>query len=328
LARADAQRFLRQRDGVRPVEALPWLAALAFPLLFQDYALLGTHVLIMMLFALSLDLIVGYAGVATLGHAVYFGVGAYAAGLLSARLGWHEPVSGLLAAGAAAGAFGLLTGALLLRYQHLALIMLTLVLATMMAELANAWSSLTGGWDGLMGIKLAPLLGRFEWDLRGTTSYGYALAVLAAAFWWLRFLRATPFMQGLLGVRENRLRMRAIGTPVTAHLLLAFTLSASLAGLAGGLFAQANAFITIEVLGFERSAAVLTMLILGGVGRLYGGLAGALVFIVAADSLAKMNPVYWEFGIGLLLVLVVLLYPNGLLGAADALRARLRRRSP
>ena len=322
-----ARRFLHGRDAVRPIEALPWLVAIAFPFAFPDHAVLGTHVLIMMLFALSLDLIVGYAGIATLGHAAYFGVGAYAAGLLSARLGWAEPISGLLAAGALAGGFGLITGAVLLRYQHLALIMLTLVLSMMLSELANAWPGLTGGWDGLMGIKISPLLGQFEWDLRGLTSYGYALVVLTAAFWWLRFLRTTPFMQGLRGLKENRLRMRAIGTPVTLHLLAAFTISAALAGVAGALFAQANAFVTIEVLGFDRSAAVLTMLILGGVGRLYGALAGALVFIVAADSLAKANPIYWEFGVGLLLVVVVLVYPNGLLGAAERLLARLRKRS-
>ena len=322
-----ARLFLQHRDAVRPVEALPWLVAIAFPFLIPDYAVLGTNVLVMMLFALSLDLIVGYAGIATLGHAAYFGVGAYAAGLLSARLGWTEPLSGLLAAGMVAGGFGLITGSVLLRYRHLALIMLTLVLSTMLSELANAWPGLTGGWDGLMGIRLAPLLGQFEWDLRGFTSYGYALVVLAAAFWWLRFLSMSPFMQGLRGLNENRLRMRAIGTPVTRHLLAAFTISAMLAGMAGALFAQANAFVTIEVLGFERSAAVLTMLILGGVGRLYGGLIGALVFIVAADWLAKANPIYWEFGVGLLLVLVVLLYPNGLLGAVDGLRAKIRKRS-
>jgi len=322
-----AERFLKDRDGLRPIEILPWLAAIALPIAFPDYALLGTHVLIMMLFALSLDVIVGYAGIVTLGHAAYFGVGAYTAGLVSARLGWSEPISGLLAAGIAAGAFGLVTGSVLLRYQHLALIMLTLVLSTMVFELANAWAGLTGGWDGLMGIQLAPLLGLFEWDLRGLTSYGYALTVLMASFWWLRFLSASPFMQGLRGIRENRARMRAIGTPITFHLLIAFTISATLAGIAGALFAQANAFITIEVLGFERSAAVLTILILGGVGRLYGALAGALVFIVAADWLAKTNPTYWEFGVGLLLVLVVLLYPNGLLGAIERVRAQCRRRS-
>jgi branched-chain amino acid transport system permease protein len=325
LEASAAGEFLKRRDGVRAIETVPWVAAVAFPMAFPDYALLGTHILIVMLFALSLDVIVGYAGIVTLGHAAYFGVGAYTAGLVSARMGWSEPISALLAAGIAAGAFGLVTGSVLLRYHHLALIMLTLVLSTMVFELGNTWTSLTGGWDGLMGIRLDPLLGLFEWDLRGVTSYGYALSVLMASFWWLRFLSASPFMQGLRGISENRARMRAIGTPITLHLLIAFTLSAALAGLAGALFAQANAFITIEVLGFERSAAVLTVLILGGVGRLYGALAGALVFIAAADWLAKASPVYWEFGVGLLLVLVVLLFPNGIVGGIERLRARYRR---
>ena len=324
---AAARRFLQDRDAFRPIEIVPWLAAIAFPFAFPDHALLGTHVLIMMLFVLSLDLVIGYAGMVTLGHAVYFGVGAYTAGLLSARLGWNEPISALFSAGAAAGLFGIVSGALLLRYEHLAFIMLTLVLAMMAYELANAWTSLTGGWDGLIGIQFDPIFGVFEWDLRGVTSYGCALAFLAVSFLGLRFLNATPFMQGLRGIKVNRTRMRAIGAPITRHLLASFALSAALAGTAGGLFAVSNAFITIDVLSFERSAAALTVLILGGVGYLYGALLGALTFVVAAHWLARLSPLYWEFGVGLLLVLVVLLCPNGLLGLIDSARAALRPRN-
>lgn len=323
---AAVRKFLRDRDGLRAVEILPWLAAVAFPLAFPNQALLGTQVLVTALFVLSLDLLIGYAGIVTLGHAVYFGVGAYTAGLLSARLGWSEPISAMLASGAAAGLLGIASGALLIRYAHLAFIMLTLVLVMMAYELANAWTSLTGGWDGLMGIQFSPVLGVFDWDLRGVTSYGFALAFLGAAFLGLRFPNGTPFMQGLLGVKHNRLRMMAIGARVSRQLIAAFALSAALAGIAGGLFAVSNAFVTIDVLGFDRSAAALTVLILGGVGRLYGALLGALTFVVASHWLARLSPIYWELGIGLILVVVVLLCPNGLLGLIDDARVALRRR--
>jgi branched-chain amino acid transport system permease protein len=322
-----AEAFLRRRDDPRPVEAVFWLAALAVPFLWPKHAAFGAQVLVMMLFALSLDFILGYAGVLTLGHAAYFGVGAYVSGLLSAKLGWHEPLSGLLAAGAVAGLFGALTGWLLLRYRDLTLLMLTLAVSTMMFELANVWSGLTGGYDGLMGIQMAPILGIFDWDIAGVTGYGYALIVLFLGFVVLRRMTVSPFGQALRGIRENTLRMRAIGAPILGHLTLAYTISAVIAGVAGGLFAQTNNFITLEVLGFERSAAVLTLLILGGTGRLYGALFGALVYMLAADRLAKLSPVYWEFGVGLILVVVVLLCPDGLLGIVDRIKAAFARRS-
>jgi branched-chain amino acid transport system permease protein len=322
-----AEAFLRRRDDPRPVEAVFWLAALAVPFLWPEHAAFGAQVLVMMLFALSLDFILGYAGVLTLGHAAYFGVGAYVSGLLSAKLGWHEPLSGLLAAGAVAGLFGALTGWLLLRYRDLTLLMLTLAVSTMMFELANVWSGLTGGYDGLMGIQMAPILGIFDWDIAGVTGYGYALIVLFLGFVVLRRMTVSPFGQALRGIRENTLRMRAIGAPILGHLTLAYTISAVIAGVAGGLFAQTNNFITLEVLGFERSAAVLTLLILGGTGRLYGALFGALVYMLAADRLAKLSPVYWEFGVGLILVVVVLLCPDGLLGIVDRIKAAFARRA-
>jgi branched-chain amino acid transport system permease protein len=325
-ARSVAETFLRRRDDPRPVEAVFWVLALAVPFVWPEHAAFGAQVLIVMLFALSLDFVLGYAGVLTLGHAAYFGVGAYVAGLLSAKLGWHEPLSGLLAAGATAGVFGLLSGWLLLRYRDLTLLMLTLAVSTTLFELANTWSSLTGGFDGLMGIQIAPVLGLFEWDIAGVTGYAYALVVLFIGFVVLYRITVSPFGQALRGIRENTLRMRAIGAPILGHLVLAYGISAVLAGIAGALYAQTNNFITMEVLGFERSAAVLTVLILGGTGRLYGALFGALVYMLAADRLAKLSPVYWEFGVGLLLVVVVLLCPDGLLGIFDRVKAALRGR--
>lgn len=190
---AAADTFLRGRDDLRAVECLPWLTAAAVPLLFPQECAFGTQVLIMMLFALSLDLILGYAGIVTLGHAAYFGLGAYTAGLLSAKLGWHEPISGLLAAGLVGAAAGAASGAILLRYSDLTLLMLTLALSTTLYELANTWSNITGGYDGLMGISVAPLLGIFDWDLSGVTSYCYALAFLLLCFLALRRITISPF---------------------------------------------------------------------------------------------------------------------------------------
>jgi branched-chain amino acid transport system permease protein len=326
--RTRAEAFLKTRDGLRPVEALPWLIAAAVPLLLPDESAFGTQVLIMVLFALSLDFILGYAGIATLGHAAYFGLGAYAAGLLSARVGWHEPLTGLLAAAAVGAAAGAASGAILLRYRDLTLLMLTLALATTLYELANTWSNVTGGYDGLMGIELDPLLGLFEWDLSGVTSYGYALAAVLICFFALRRIATSPFGQSLRGIRENKARMRAIGTPVLGRLTAAYTISAAVAAIAGALFAQSNAFLTMQVLSFDRSAEVLTVLILGGTGRLYGALWGAIVYMLAADRIARLSPEYWEFGVGLLLVLIVLFCPDGLLGIGDQVRRGWRRRKP
>ena len=187
---------------------------------------------------------------------------------------------------------------------------------------------MTGGYDGLMGITIAPLLGVFDWDLGGRTSYLYALAVLLLGFLALRRITLSPFGQTLRGIRENATRMRAIGAPVLGQLTLAYTISAALAGIAGGLLAQANTFLTMQVLSFDNSAAVLTMLVLGGTGRLYGAMVGAVVYMLAADRLSRLSPEYWELGVGLLLVFVVLICPDGLFGVFEQLRRFLRRGRP
>jgi branched-chain amino acid transport system permease protein len=322
-AAARASVAARHRFG--PWEALPWALAIAAYFAFPDYLFLGTRVLILILFALSLDLILGYAGIVTLGHAAYFGLGAYVAGMLSAQAGWHEPISGLLAAGALAAAFGWLSGLLLLRYHGLALLMLTLAVGVMLMELANALEAWTGGFDGLYGITPAPLFGRFENDLFGRNYYVYSLIVLFLVFVLCRRLVHSPFGLALQGIRDNERRMRAIGCDVLGTKVRAFALAAGIAGLAGGLFAQANAFVTLDVLSFARSGTVLIVLILGGVGRLYGAFVGATVYYLLEDQLAKISPEFWQFGVGLVLVLVVLFARGGLLGLLDAARGR---RSP
>ncbi len=327
-AGARAAAFLVERHRFRPAEALPWAIALAAFFLVPDYMAFGTQVLIMVLFALSLDLILGYAGIVSLGHAAFFGTGAYAAGLLAARLGWGEPLTGLLAAAAVAAAVGFASGWFLLRYRGLTLLMLTLATAIMLYELGNARADITGGFDGLTGITVWPLLGRFEYDLYGHTYYLYALAVLFLLFLAVRRIVYSPFGQALVGIRENVQRMHAIGSPVHRRLVVAYTIAAAVAGVAGGLFAQSNAFVTLGVLGFERSAAVLFMLILGGTGRLYGAFVGAAVYMLLEDNLAKLSPEFWEFGIGLLLVLTVLFARRGLFGVLEGAGRLLRRETP
>jgi len=318
--------FLLRRHRFRAAEALPWLAALGAFFLFPGYMAFGTQLLIMVMFTLSLDLVLGYAGIVSLGHAAFFGTGAYTTGLLAARYGWGEPVTGLLAAALAAAAVGFVSGWFLLRYRGLTLLMLTLATAIMLQALGNTRADLTGGFDGLTGIEIAPLFGRFRYDLYGHTYYLYTLAVLFIVFLAVRRIVYSPFGQALTGIRENVRRMHAIGSPVHRRLVIVYSIGAAIAGAAGGLFAQSNAFVTLGVLGFERSAAVLVMLILGGAGRLYGAFAGAGSYMLLEDNLAKLSPEFWEFGIGLLLVLTVLFARGGLLGVIEGLGNSIARR--
>ncbi|HEV3396851.1 MAG TPA: branched-chain amino acid ABC transporter permease, partial [Xanthobacteraceae bacterium] len=212
IDRERAVRFLTARHRLRPAEALPWLVALAAFFVFPDRMMLGSQVLIMILFALSLDLILGFAGIVTLGHAAFFGIGAYAAGLLITRLDWTEPITGLLCAAACAAVAGVLSGFILLRYRGLALLVLTLSTTIMLQELGNLFPGITGGYDGIPGVVVAPLFGTFDYDLYGHTYYLYALAVLFLLFVLVRRIVYSPFGQALAGIRENVARMHALGS--------------------------------------------------------------------------------------------------------------------
>jgi len=302
---------------IRFAEWLPWLAAVAGFFLLPEYLPLGARILTYVLFALSLDLILGYAGIITLGHSAFFGLGAYVAGILAAKLGVTDPLLLLLAAACAAGALGIATGAVILRTHGLTQLMLTLAIAAVCLEIAHKATSVTGGADGLSGITIAPIFGAFKFDLYGRTAYLWCLALLFAGWWVTRKMIYSPFGATLCGIRENIVRMHAIGVPVYRRLLTAYTISAMLAGLAGALLAETNQFVGLNVLGFEPSGELMVMLILGGVGRLYGAFVGPLVYLIAQDFLAKQFPEYWYFGIGLMLVVVVLFARGGILGIAD-----------
>jgi branched-chain amino acid transport system permease protein len=312
---------------IRLYELLPWVAAIALYFAAPTYLGLGTEVMFTILFALSLDLIIGYGGIVTLGHSAYFGLGAYTAGILAVRV-HGDPLLGLVAAAIVAGLFGLATGAVILRTRALTLLMLTLAITSIVFEVASSAAWLTGGSDGLHSVPVQPVLGLFRFDLFGKTAYLYCLAVLVACWWIVRTVVHSPFGAALVGSRENPARMEAIGAPVYGRRLIAYTISCALAGVAGALLTQTTQFAGLSTLGFERSGDVLVMLVLGGVGRLYGAFLGPAVYIVAKDYLAKETPEYWYLGIGVLLVLIVLFARGGILGILDKFLARVRNKRP
>ncbi len=312
---------------LRWTEWLPWVVAIAVFFLLPDYLSLGARVLTYILFALSLDLVLGYAGIVTLGHAAFFGTGAYVTGILAAKLGVTDPVIQLVLSAGAAGLLGLVTGAVILRTHGLAQLMLTLAVAAVCLEIANKATDLTGGADGLSGVTIAAIFGQFKFDMYGKTAYVWCLVLVFAGWWLMRRLIYSPFGASLTGIRENTVRMHSIGSPVYRRLLTVYTISACIAGVAGALLTQTNQFVGLNVLGFEPSGEILVMLILGGVGRMYGAFVGPLVFLIAQDYLARQFPEYWYFGIGLILVLVVLFARGGILGISDSILARVRRKA-
>ncbi len=319
-----AAHAMAARHRLQWWEALPWVAGVAAFFLFPNYLAFGTQVLVTILFALSLDLVLGYAGIVTLGHAAFFGAGAYTVGMLAQHLGWNEPLSGLAAAALVAGTIGLVSGLVLLRTHGLTLLMLTLCTMALLEQAANMGAAWTGGFDGMPGLSFGKILGLFAFDvLYFRSQYLYALVVLFLGFLLVRMLVYSSFGQGLTGVRENLLRMHAVGAPVRARLVIAYTISAALAGVAGALFTQTNAFVNLAVLGLERAAGVLIILILGGYGRLYGAFVGAILYLLLEHTLAKAYPTAWQLGLGLTLVAVALYARNGILGIVDALRRRL-----
>lgn len=315
---------LARRHRLQWWEALPWIAALAAFFAFPTYLAFGTQVLITILFALSLDLVLGYAGIVTLGHAAFFGAGAYTVGMLAMHWGWNEPISGLFAAALVAGAIGLASGLVLLRTQGLALLMLTLCTMALLEQAANMGAAWTGGFDGMPGLSFSRILGLFSFDvLYFRSQYLYALVALFLCFVIVRMLVHSSFGQSLRGIRENLLRMHAVGAPVRTRQVLAYTVSAALAGVAGALFTQANGYANLAVLGLERSAGVMIVLILGGYGRLYGAFVGAIAYMVLEHVLAKAYPTAWQLGLGLTLVVVALYARNGVIGIVESLRRRL-----
>ena len=307
----------------RPAELAFWAAAVAALFLFPERSLLLSEIFITGLFALSLDLILGYAGILSLGHAAFFGLGAYVAGIATLR-GLTEPALGLVLACAAATALGFASSFLVLRGSDLTRLMVTLGVALMLYEAANRMAWLTGGADGLQGMEVGPVLGLFEFDLAGEVAAAYSLAVLFLCFLAVRRLVHSPFGWTLRAVKGNPLRAAAVGIAVNTRLVAAYTAAAGLAGIAGALLAQTTQFVSLDVLAFHRSADVLLVLVIGGVGWLYGGLVGAVVFKLMQDAIAGVTPQYWQFWIGLLLVAMVLVGRDRIAGLGRLLPGRRR----
>jgi len=299
------QRSLGRDAAWRWWEFALGLAALGSCLFAGPHALLLNEIAILALFAVSLDLVLGYAGIVSLGHAAFFGFGAYAAALFAKHV-MPDPLVGLAVAVLATALLGAASSVLILRGSDLTRLMVTLGVASLLYELANKLDGLTGGTDGLQGVAMGPLLGRFEFDLYGRTAYAYSLAVLVLGLLLARRVVHSPFGVSLKAVRDNPLRAAAIGLSVPARLAAAWTLAAGMAGAAGALLAQTSGFASLDVLDFHRSADVLLVLVIGGTGYLYGGVVGAIAFKLLHDLLSAWTPQYWTFWLGLFLVLLML----------------------
>ena len=289
----------------RPWEMALWAAIWAAALLFGQHAALVNEIAILALFALSLDLILGYAGIVSLGHAAFFGVGAYGAALFAKHV-MPDPLVGLAVGTLVAGVLGLITSPMIVRGTDLTRLMVTMGVALVLLELANKFDGLTGGADGLQGVVMGPLLGHFEFDLGARVASFYSLSVLFIAFLLLRRIVHSPLGISMQALRDNRLRLMAIGLSVPARLAAVYTLAAALAGAAGALLAQTTGFASLDVFEFHRSADVMLALVIGGAGWLWGGLVGAIAFKVLHDVISSFTAQYWTFWIGLVLVLLML----------------------
>lgn len=305
--------------------ALPWALAIGIYFIADGYHGLGTNIMIWILFAVSLDLALGYGGIITLGHAAFFGAGAYCAGIFAIHVN-NDPLLGLLVATLFAGLLGFITGMLILHTRGETLLMLTLAIAAILYEAANHARWLTGGDDGLSGIRVAPVLGLFRFDLWGKTAYLYTLSVLFVWFVIAFFVVRSPFGRSLDGIRQNAKRMRAIGTPVWWRLVAMYALSAAMAGTAGALMAQTTRIVGLSSLELLTSGVVAVMLVLGGERRLYGAFIGATIYVIVQDLAGAISPFIWMFVIGFLLIVIVLFFEGGLMGIIDDVVNRLKGR--
>jgi branched-chain amino acid transport system permease protein len=285
-------------------EPVLWLLAFTVPVVLPGEALIVNEIAIVALFAVSLDLVLGYSGIVSLGHAAFFGLGAYTAALFCKHV-TPDPHLGLLVAMATAALLGFAASFTVLRGSDLTRLMVTLGLALILLELANKLDWLTGGTDGIQGLQFKPVLGMFEFDLAGRVAAYYSLTILLILFFVARRIVDSPYGTTLKAIRDNRLRAMAIGIPVHARLMSAYTIAAAMAGAAGALFTQTSGFASLDVFEFHRSADLMLMLVVGGTGWLYGGVAGAIVFKLLQDFLSSQTPQYWTFWLGLFLVVLV-----------------------
>ncbi|MFN3889039.1 MAG: branched-chain amino acid ABC transporter permease [Beijerinckiaceae bacterium] len=304
-----------------------WICAAASYWAFPKKLMLLSEIFILGLLALSIDLVLGFAGLVTLGQGAFFGVGAYTAGIL-AQMGMgaaplSDPLLGLVAAAIVTGALGFATSFLVLRGSDLTRLMVTLGVALIIEELVIKFKDITGGSDGLQGVMSSPVLGVWSFDLFGNTAFWYSLVVTFVVFLFCRRLVHSNYGLSLLAIKGNPLRARAIGMPVNARLVSIYTIAASVAGISGALLTQTTQFASPDMAAFHRSADSLLILIFGGAGYLYGGLLGAVAFRVMQDFLGNITPQYWLFYVGLVLVLLVLFVRGGIIGLMTNVRDRI-----
>ena len=323
-----ARALFARRARWRWEEIAFWILAAASYFLFPGHLVLITQAMITGLFVVSLDVIFGYAGIPSFGHAAFFGIGAYTAGIL-ARDWWGDPLFGLLAGAVVAGLAGAICSQFVARLHGIAMLMVTLGIGLICYEIANKWNTLTGGDDGLQGMQVTPLLGMFTFDIDGKVGFIYSTVVIFILYLIARRLVNSPFGLALKGIRENIRRVPALGIGVRMQLAMAFTISAAMAGVAGALLAETTQYIALEVLGFDRSISVQIALVMGGMGNLIGGMIGAIAYTVLRDQLSLINPAYWDFWIGLILVVIVMTGTGGITGilnrSVDWVRARIGR---
>jgi branched-chain amino acid transport system permease protein len=288
------------------------------------YTELVTKVMVLAIFALSLDLLVGYTGLVSFGHAAYFGIGAYALGLMAPKYEaaslWLTLPAALIGSGIAA----LAVGVFVVRVKGIYFIMVTLAFAQMFYFVFHD-TKFGRGSDGIsMNFKPVAAIGGYTpFDLGNTTHvYYFVLVLLLAVFAFLRVVLRSPFGRALMGIRSNEHRMRSLGYPVYRYKLASFTLAGALAGLAGYLSALQFGFVNPELLSWHQSGNVLLMLILGGVGSLYGAVVGAFAFVALAEIFQALT-IHWQLLLGAAIILLVIFLPGGLASVAGRFRRRL-----
>jgi branched-chain amino acid transport system permease protein len=308
----------------RPAEFVFWACVAASWFLFPAHHMLVSQIAVTALFAVSLDLVQGYAGIVSLGQAAFFGFGGYLAGIITVY-GITDPLTGLALAALASALLGFATAFLVLRGTDLTRLMVTLGVNLVLYEIANEMRGLTGGSDGLQGVNIGKIFGVLDFDLAGHVAAGYSLIVFFLIFLVCRRVVNSPFGWSLRAIRQNPLRSSAIGIPVNARLVAIYTLGAAVAGIAGALLTQTTQFVSLDVLAFHRSADILLVLVIGGAGYLYGGPIGAVIFNLLQDRLSILTPQYWEFWLGFLLVLLVLAGRERMMRLPQLAVRRLRR---
>lgn len=305
-----------------------WIAVAAgigYVLFPKDLGFL-TNIFTTAILVVSLSLVLGQAGIATMGQAALFGSGAYAAGLFALHVS-PDPLLGLLAGAGVGAIVALLSGAVLLRANGLTLVMLSIAAGQILMEVASKARVVTGGDDGLSGFTMAPVLGLFTFDFEGFTAYFYSLWVLLLVYFLARKIVDSPFGLTCRAIRSDRGRMESMGCNVYLHLLCVYTIGGALAGIGGAVSAQTASVVSLSSLDFNLSAGVLVMLVLGGTRKLPGAIIGTITYMIVHHVVSTANPYHWLFVIGIMLIVIMVTLPGGLIDVLDKTKNLLRRRN-